>query len=418
MKRYLLITLLITLTKLVNAADIVEINGIFYDLKPVKVGTASVTYDPTVVNRKEYSGSVIIPSEIEYDGNTYKVNEIGTYAFMGCRELTSVELPEGLITIGFGGFDGCSGLQTINIPSTVTTIMQWAFRDCTSLTGVNITDIEAWCNIDFDDYGNPLYYSNHLIINGVDTENLVIPDDVTTIKSRVFNGFASLKSVNLGKGVTSIGSYAFAWCTSLTTISIPDNVKEIGGCAFYECSALKDINLSSSLELLDKSVFEKCSSLEKIKIPNGIKTIETYAFSGCTNLKKLYLSESVEKIGASAFGSCENIEDVYCYAIDPPTPTITWYVNVLSDYFWQSYAEYATLHVPESSIDIYKNATFWKNFGTIVALTEDDTAINTTSIHNCLEKYYSLDGHHIYSPKKGINIIKMPNGQIKKTIVK
>lgn len=158
--------------------------------------------------------------------------------------------------------------------------------------------------------------------------------------------------------------------------------------------------------------------METITIPNGVKTIESYAFESCTNTKKVYISSSTTKIGANAFGKCENIEDVYCYATDPPTPAITWYVSVLSDYFWQSYVNYATLHIPEASIDSYKSGYFWNNFGTIVALKEEETSIKTPTNQNCMELYYYLNGYHIDSQKKGICIIKMPHGQTKKTIVK
>lgn len=369
MKKVLLITLTIAFSLITNASNIVEIEGIFYDLKPEKVGTASVTSDPKTVGYKQYTGNVIIPSTIEYEGNNYKVTEIDTYAFMGCRELTTVELPNSIITIGFGSFDGCTGLTAINIPSSVTTIKKWAFRDCSSLKKVNITDIGAWCGIDFEDYSNPLYYAHHLYIGDEEITALTIPDGVTTICDRAFNGFSSLKSVELGNGIVSIGNYAFAWCTSLVSIVIPDNVKELGNCAFFECEALANIAISENIEKISVSSFEKCNSLKVMRIPNGVKEIDNFAFRNCQKLEKIYIAKSVEKIGAGSFGNCENISDVYCFAATPPVPNTTYYTTI-SNFFWQSYIDYSTLHVSESSIDSYKNAFTWGDFGTIIALEE------------------------------------------------
>lgn len=401
-----------------NAANIVEIGGIFYDLKPVKVGTATVTSDPAVVGYRLYTGDVVIPSTVEYDGNTYQVTEIDRYAFMGCRELTSVELPDGITTIGFGAFENCTSLTAINIPSTVTTVSQWGFRGCTGLTKVSITDIGAWCAIAFEDYGNPLYYAHHLYIGNEETTELVIPDGVTTISDRAFNGYSSLKSVKLGSGLVSIGSYAFAWCTSLASVVIPDNVKELGSNAFYECEALADITISANIEKIATSSFEKCNSLKTIWIPDGVKEIDSNAFHKCQKLEKVYIAGSVERIGASAFGNCENISDVYCFATTPPTPNTMWY-NTLSNYFWQSYTEYSTLHVPENSTDSYKSAFAWADFGKIVALTNEDTGIGGPLADESLVKQrYTVDGYRIDALRRGINIVKMPNGQTRKVFVK
>ena len=418
MKKHLLVILATAFSVAMNAANIVEIGGIFYDLKPAKVGTASVTSDPKTVGYKQYTGNVVIPSTIEYEGNTYKVTEIDTYAFMGCRELATVELPNSLITIGFGSFDGCTGLTTINIPSSVKTIEKWAFRDCTGLAKVCITDIEAWCGIEFEDYGNPLYYAHHLYIGDEEITELIIPNTVTTICDRAFNGFSSLKTVELGSGIVSIGKYAFAWCTSLISIVMPDNVKELGSCAFFECKALANIAISENIEKINVSTFEKCNSLKVIRIPNGVKEIDNFAFRNCKKLEKIYIADSVERIGAGSFGNCENISDVYCFATTPPVPN-TMYYTTISNYFWQSYTEYSTLHVPESSIDSYKSAFTWGDFGKIVALTNEDTGVGRTMAEDYSEmQYYTIDGHNTNVPCRGINIIRMSNGQSKKVLIK
>ena len=87
--------------------------------------------------------------------------------------------------------------------------------------------------------------------------------------------------------------------------------------------------------------------------------------------------------------------------------------------FFLAEIEQATLHVPESSIDLYKLATPWKNFKNIVAISEDDTAIETSvSIPVMIQEYYSMNGQKFGEPKKGINIIRMADGSYKKVIFK
>ncbi len=77
------------------------------------------------------------------------VTSIGNYAFRGCSRLTSVEIPEGVTSIGNYAFQYCSKLTSVEIPASVTSIGDDAFRDCSGLTAVYIEDLSAWCAISF-----------------------------------------------------------------------------------------------------------------------------------------------------------------------------------------------------------------------------------------------------------------------------
>ena len=108
----------------------------------------------------EYTGNIVIPKSVEYDGNTYPVTSIGESAFYNCSDLTSV-----------------------TIPNSVTSIGSHAFDYCLDLTSVLISDIKTWCNIDFfDSSSNPLYYAHHLYLDGEEITELIIPSSVTSIK--------------------------------------------------------------------------------------------------------------------------------------------------------------------------------------------------------------------------------------------
>ena len=107
-----------------NAYD-VEVNGIYYKISGT---SASVTYKNTDYN--SYSGEVVIPSSIFYNGETYPVTSIGTYAFQNCSSLSSVTIPESVTSILQQAFADCSSLTSITIPKSVTSIGQRAFDGC------------------------------------------------------------------------------------------------------------------------------------------------------------------------------------------------------------------------------------------------------------------------------------------------
>lgn len=412
MKKNLFALVMALLPWAVNA-EVVEVGGIFYSLKPAKVGTASVTFNPKDLNHR-YKGDVVIPQTIESGGNTYSVTEIDQYAFMGCNELTSVTMPQGITTIGVGSFEDSKKLTSINIPSSVTEIKSKAFYNCDGLKRVDITNVASWCGIAFSDYGNPLYYAQHLFADGKEVTDLTIPDDVIAINSRAFNGFAALKSVNIGKGVKTIGSYAFAWCSSLTSITLPEQVESMGGYVFVEDTSLVSVSLSRNCPVIDAGTFQECKALQTIVIPDGVKHIAGSAFRNCSGLKRVYLSASVEKLSAGAFTQCGNLTDVYCYGTTPATQEGFYRKDVL-EVFLNSYVDYSTLHVPESAIDSYRSIHPWSEFGKITALTADDTAVEPIpTVEHQPSKFYTLGGMTTAKPTRGITIVKQADGKVKK----
>ena len=143
------------------------------------------------------------------------VTEIGYSAFSYCSGLTSVTIPNRVTSIGDRAFSYCSGLTSVTIPDSITDIGSRAFYKCNNLSEVHISDIAAWCNIDFSD---ALYYAHNLYLNDSLITDLIIPD-----------------------GVTNINAYVFSYCTGLTSVTIPNSVTSINGDAFYGCNNLSDV---------------------------------------------------------------------------------------------------------------------------------------------------------------------------------
>jgi hypothetical protein len=274
------------------------------------------------------------------------VATIGDRAFPGCSSLTSINIPNSVTTIGDEAFYDCSSLTSINIPNSVTTIEGGAFRQCTSLTSIIVGS------------GNTAYASEDGILfnksktkivaypAGKTGSNYNIPNLVTTIGDRAFDGCSSLTSINIPNAVTTIGDRAFDGCSSLTSITvsngntayasedgvlfnksketivaypagktgsnynIPDSVETIGKGAFYKCSSLTSINIPNSVTTIGNGAFWDCTSLTSITIPDLIKTVGNSAFDGCSSLTSITIPNAVTAIGYLAFSRCSSLTSI------------------------------------------------------------------------------------------------------------
>ena len=119
MKRLLSLSLFL-MTAMLSFAHDFESGGIYYNITSSTAPyTVAVTYQGTSWSEygNEYTGSVIIPEKVTYNGKTYSVTSIGDYAFTYCSGLTSVTIPNSVTSIGSSAFYGCSGLTSVTINS-------------------------------------------------------------------------------------------------------------------------------------------------------------------------------------------------------------------------------------------------------------------------------------------------------------
>ena len=339
--------LLLTLLPLVANSQ-TGIAGIYYYLNSRgETKTAEVTSNPD-----KYSGDIVIPSNVTYNDVTYSVTSIGSSAFSGCTELTSVTIPEnvtnigsnafsscssmtsvtisnGVETIGRAAFSDCSALTSVTIPNSVTQINQYAFSNCSSLTSVfigkgvtyfadyvfqgcdaltavHISDLAAWCKLSFyqaywGENSNPLSIAHHLYLNDVEIKELVIPDGVTEIGNNIFYGCSEITSVTIPSSVTSIGNGAFAGCNALTGVHISD----IG-----KWCKVKFNDLNSNPLCIAQHLFMNGEEVIDLVIPEGTDTIYKYTFQYCKSIKSVKIPNSMKNIKYGAFAECEALSAV------------------------------------------------------------------------------------------------------------
>ena len=246
----------------------------------------------------DYTGSVTevkIPSKI----NGVDVRVVGYGAFMDCTELTSVEIPDGVISISINAFKNCPSLESIKIPESVSFIGSSAFGGTKYLE--NFKDIDGFVII------NDILYKYKEQSNVTD---VTIPDNINLICGNAFSDCPNIKNVTIPDGVTNIYDRAFENCISLESVKVPDSVNNIGGFAFSNCTSLKDVTIPNGVIYISRSTFNNCKSLESIDIPDSVTFITCYAFEGCTSLKMVRIPSSVETLQYNWFKDCSSLSTI------------------------------------------------------------------------------------------------------------
>ncbi|MBR2229529.1 MAG: leucine-rich repeat protein [Prevotella sp.] len=360
---------LLALLPMLASADPVEIDGIYYNLDS-KTKKAEVTKKP---NNWTYSGSVVIPSTVTYDGTQYSVTSIGEDAFyrssvtsitipnsvtsigkdafIYSKKMTSITIPNSVKTIGDGAFTTCEGLTSIIIPSSVTSIGNGAFNKCSGLTSVTLyTGLTS--------IGDMAFYECSSLTS------VTIPASVTSIGHSPFAGCKKLAYITVKSGNSVYDSRnncnALIETSSNTLIAgsqnteIPNSVTAIGGSAFMGISDITSITIPNSVKTIGGSAFFYCTELTSIGIPNSVTTIGGTAFAYCDKLSTVSIGSGVTKIEGGAFFYCSELTDVYCFAENVP--------KTESTAFSYSSVGTATLYVPKGCFEAYNAATPWSDF--------------------------------------------------------
>lgn len=291
-------------------AKVAEPVGAKQEEKPV--GKSSFTY--TVTNNQvtitglsdEYLTDLVIPETIE----DLPVTAIKDYAFNGCAQITSIEVPKSVITIGKGAFKGTNPTK-VNLPfigiSRSSTEKLGLFG---IVFGYSILRSPE-TTYQYDEYNSYGRVTNVYCYIPKTIEEVIITDD-TRVPCHAFYNCDWIKSISINENIETIEKESFFNCAALEKFVVPKTVTDIFSSAFKNCTALTQIILSDRINTLSNSIFYGCSKLQCVNFPKQLTIIESFAFFNCSSLDmpELIIPEGVTQIDNSAFNGCSTIIEI------------------------------------------------------------------------------------------------------------
>ncbi len=388
-----------------------SVTTIGYDAFSGCTSLENVYYEGTIEDWCNITFSNEYSTPMYYANHLYMLNSNNEY-----EEVTSIEIPDTIASIGKYQFYGFNNVTSITIPSSVTTIGSYAFRKCTSLTiYCEATSQPSGWNSDWVDSSCKVYWnaSGQITIGGlVYTYNrfnniATIVGYTNSLPSEV-EILETIKANEKTYSVSIIRDNAFENCTSLTSIIIPSSVETIGHGAFSGCSSLKKISLPFVGGSKDDNAYLGYifgatsynynssyvpSSLKEVVILEGCTSIRDNAFENCTSLTSIIIPSSVVAIGNNAFYNCSSLTNVYyegtiedwCnITFSSPASTPMYYANHF--YMLNSndeYEEVTNIEVPDIVSSVGKYQFYGFNNVTNIKLPSSVTTIGEHSFYNC-----------------------------------
>lgn len=291
------------------------------------------------------------------------VTVIPELMFNSWGNLTSIQLPESLTTIGMHAFRNCQSLQRITIPDGVRIINRYAFAYCSHLTtcrlGDRVEEIGEWC----------------------------------------FANCSDLKELTLSEALISIGGNAFRNCTSLEEVALPESLGSLGTNVFYGCSRMRSVRLPYTLHALPDGLFYHCGALQEAPVSDAVTAIGASAFRNCTGLSSVTLPAGLTAIGANAFSGCTSLQQIIVLSEAPPKGGSNMFNETNN----------CPIYVPSATAYLYSEAQYWKDYLARLK-TEGGGVTYYTSTD------YSRDGEVVTlqsaSVGRGVNFVLLGDGYV------
>ncbi len=315
-------------------------------------------------NRCDKLMSISLPSTLRVIGGScfYKV------------PFTTIALPEGLETIQKTAFL-FSGLESVTLPSTLRTIGEGAFQG-TALTAITIPE-------GVETLGDECFYNCPI-------SEITIPASITAVGAGAFSGTnltefkvaAGSKSFTVQDGIlynadktllvefpakSTITEYTLPAATlgicgeafdrtGIQKITVGSKFRAIDGFAFCK-SKLAEINMPESLVFIGEQAFAG-TNLTKVVLPSALPLIQNAAFAECKSLSEVTIPSSVKNIQIRAFYGCTSLVTINCLGA-VPAELEDWYEAYEAPFY--QVPSTAVVNVPSTSLDTYKNDTYWKS---------------------------------------------------------
>ena len=345
------------------------------------------------------------------------VTSIGIYAFQYCSSLASINIPNSVTSIDYNAFQYCSKLESVYIANGVKTISSSAFADCIALRDVTLpSTITTLGEKAFNGCGlierfrcfamTPPSNKANIFTALTDVMQIqVLESALATYQATTpWKNYTLVAFPDLGSStIMNFGDYALEFvvtnlersqcsvrCSTLPTvptmINIPGeivingitfDVATIADNAFANCTYITDINIDNGVKTIGQSAFNGCNAITNVILPESVETIGKSAFANCSNLTGVSLPSSIKNIGEESFSNCKKLASLECKALKVPTTAYNAFNYVPTA---------LSVQVPESSINLYKNAYPWKLYnimplsgvGTSLVISYDDYSLKYT----------------------------------------
>ncbi|WP_299678057.1 leucine-rich repeat domain-containing protein [uncultured Dokdonia sp.] len=266
-------------------------------------------------------------------------------------------------SIGEAAFFNSAIIEGVVIPNSVTSIGARAFEGnfINSITLPNsLTSI-----------GERAFFLNSIT-------SVIIPNSITSIEASTFGNNSSLETVSIPNTITTIGASAFV-NNDLLEVVIPDSVETIGDGAFFG-NSLENITLGSSVTSIGSRAFED-NRIFFLTIPDSVMSIGEDAFLN-NSLREISLGNSLTNIGNRAFAN-NPLVDTLTLHVEENIPTYN--TTIFSDEAGGDIRQNITVEVPVGTREAYLNAgwTGFKTLGgrfTINNITYETTSASTVKV--------------------------------------
>ena len=430
-----------------NSIDSIGIRAFFWCSKLEKV---NIPEGVTSICIQTFEGCAIETIHVPEN-----VKSIGPYVFKDCKNLLTVTGMSGVTSIGEEAFYGCKKLELFDIPSQVEAIGEAAFKGCANLTSIVIP-------------GTVKTIKENLFSGCVNLKDVTISEGVQRIELDAFENCKSLTEIFIPASLTDIHLHPFRYCSNLASIKVATDNPMFD--SRDDCNAIMSStndffwgidNLivgcngtvipKSTKEIASNNLFGAFvgSTLSQIRIPAGLTSLERFkdcyigeisveednpiydSRNNCNAIvitesntihtvsSKTFIPQDIVKVRGD-FRPYTEMNALYCYASTPPElqQYEYWTGSENYDYYFTTEQfQNITVFVPKGSKSAYEKAKGWDNFWNIKEF--DPTGMDVTFDETERETdFYSIDGQRISEPKKGIYIVKMSDGTVKKVYVK
>ena len=279
----------------------------------------SITLPDSLITIGNYAFSKVGLTKLVIPAN---VETIGERAFQECPKLTTVEIAanSALTSINSCAFQTCKALESVTFKGSsslqtignnafqTTKISSFVFEGATSLQSIGNYAFNACGSLSTIELPSSLTAIGNSAFKASALASIAIPASVTSIGTNAFEDCKKLTAVMFtsASSLTTIGDSAFKGCILIENIDIPDGVQSIGKNVFQNCSVLKSVNFGedSVLETIGNYAFSKCVELTSIDLPDSVTSLGTYIFEGCTKLASVSLPDELTTLGTFAFQNC------------------------------------------------------------------------------------------------------------------